>query len=260
MARYLGINAVFNEVEVPPVWGLQNSNILVLYRHVNALVRLRGAQSKIVDINLADYDTSYKQRRIPDRLAVAQYYNNRAIALLEQERYEDSLRYLAKALSLEPGVSYLWSNLGALYRRAGRPEAAELAYRNALEKDPGDMLAISNAARLYRFLGDIERAQVLEKKVKYYRERNPYYQYHMALTAFLAKDYPRARDFVTTAIHIYPREHRFYFLLGAIYQLTGETDLARRNLDKAIELATDQQQISRYRRKFDMLLSDPPAG
>jgi Flp pilus assembly protein TadD len=260
MARYLGLDARFNEVEVPPVWGLQNSNTLVQYRHVNAIFRLRGAQSQIVDINLADYDTSFRQRRIPDRLAIAQYYNNRAMGMLEQKRYEDALRYLAKALSLEPGVSYLWSNLGSLYRRAGRLDAAELAYRNALDKDPGDMTAISNAARLYRAQGDVRLAEVLEDKVRYYRQRNPYYQYRQALTAFMAKDYPRARDFVATAIRIYPGEHRFYFLLGAIYQLTGKTDLARQNIDKAIEMATDKKQISRYRRKFDMLLSDPPAG
>ena len=260
MARYMGLDARFNEVEVPPVWGMQNSNTLVQYRHVNAILLLRGAQTQIVDINLGDYDPSFRQQRIPDRLAVAQYYNNRAMGFLKQKRYEDALRYLAKSLTLEPGVSFLWSNLGSLYRRTGRLDAAELAYRNALDKDPGDLLAMSNAARLYRALGDIQRAEALESKVKYYRKRNPYYQYRQALTAFMAKDYSRARDYVTTAIRIYPREHRFYFLLGAIYQLTGKTDLARRNIDKAIDLATDEKQISRYRHKFDMLLSDPPAG
>jgi Flp pilus assembly protein TadD len=260
LARYLGLEARFNEVEVPPVWGMQNSNTLVQYRHVNAIFRLRGDLTQVVDINLADYDTSFRQQRIPDRLAVAQYYNNRSMGFLEQKRYEDALRYLAKSLTLEPGVSYLWSNLGSLYRRAGRLDAAELAYRNALDKDPRDLLAMSNAARLYRALGDVKRAEALESKVKYYRQRNPYYQYREALTAFLAKDYSRARDYVTTAIRIYPREHRFYFLLGAIYQLTGKDDLARQNIDKAIDLATDEKQISRYRHKFDMLLSDPPAG
>lgn len=255
LARHMGLRASFNEVDTPSVWDLQNESTLVLYKHVNAVIRLRDGTRHVVDINMEDYDISYSQRKISDKLAGAQYYNNRAMELLSSDNHFDAFRYLVRALELAPRASYLWSNLGSIYRRAGKLNAAELAYRVAIQEDPGNHLAISNAARLYRQLGDTDRAEKLLAKAERFRKNNPYYRYKLAMKSYLKNDFDSAMENIHAAIKLYKKEHRFYFLLGAIYRHAGDYDRAEENLDKAIDLSFIPEQRSIYLRKKELLLS-----
>lgn len=255
LLREVGLKVHYNEVEVPYVWDMSNNSTLVLYKHVNAVVRLRNKPDKVVDIAMGEYDSSYKQRIISDTLALAQHYNNRAMEHLKQENYAEAVRYIVKALSMEPGVSYFWSNLGAVYRRSGRLEAAELAYRLALQHDPSDLVATSNAARLYDQLGEQETAQALHERAEYFRKINPYYRYRQGLDAFAKHEYLLALEHTSAAIRYYDKEHRFYFLQGTIHSRLGNGKQAEKNLLKAISLADNPKQNSRYRHKMDLLLS-----
>jgi tetratricopeptide (TPR) repeat protein len=262
MLRHVGVQAYFNEVDVPPVWGIQDTETLVLYRHINAKLGPRSKPRQVVDINLDEYDVSFRQRIIPDRLAEAQYYNNRAMELLFEDRLGESYRYLVKALTLDDEVSYFWSNLGALYRRLGRLDAAEAAYGRAMRSDPSDLVAVSNAARLYAELGQTERAAELERKAQYFRERNPYYHYQQALHAFVESDYALARQHVSAALRDHEQEHRFHFLMGAIQRQLGDRRGAAASFSRAVELAADPDQAERYRRKIELLsaVRQPPVA
>ena len=255
LMREVGLNVHYNEVDVPYVWDMSDNSTLILYKHINAVVRLRNLPDKVVDIAMEEYDTSYKQRKIPDTLALAQHYNNRAMEFLMQDNYPEAIRYMAAALDIEPGVSYFWSNLGAVYRRSSRLEAAELAYRLALQHDPSDLVAVSGAARLYDQLGERETAQALHDKAEYFRKINPYYRYRQGLDAFARHEYLFALEHTGAAIRYYNKEHRFYFLRAAIYSRLGNDKQAEKNLLKAISLTDDAKQNSRYRRKMDLLLS-----
>ena len=172
-----------------------------------------------------------------------------------QDNYPEAIRYMAAALDIDPGVSYFWSNLGAVYRRSSRLEAAELAYRLALQYDPSDLVAISNAARLYEQLGEQETAQALHERAEHFRKINPYYRYRQSLDAFARTEYLYALEHTNAAIRHYNKEHRFYFLRSAIYSRLGNDKQAEENLLKAISLTDDEKQNSRYRRKMDQLLS-----
>ena len=255
LMREVGLKVHYNEVEVPYAWDMSNNSTLILYKHINAIVRLRNMPDKVVDIAMGEYDTSYKQRKISDTLALAQHYNNRAMEFLIQDNYPEAIRYMAAALDIEPGVSYFWSNLGAVYRRSSRLEAAELAYRLALQHDPSDLVAISNAARLYDQLGEQETAQALHERAEHFRKINPYYRYRQGLDAFARTEYLYALEHTNAAIRHYNKEHRFYFLRSAIYSRLGNDKQAEENLIKAISLTDDAKQNSRYRRKLDLLLS-----
>ena len=255
LMREVGLKVHYNEVEVPYEWDMSNNSTLILYKHINAIVRLRNMPDKVVDIAMGEYDTSYKQRKISDTLALAQHYNNRAMEFLMQDNYPEAIRYMAAALDIDPGVSYFWSNLGAVYRRSSRLEAAELAYRLALQHDPSDLVAISNAARLYDQLGEQETAQALHERAEHFRKINPYYRYRQGLDAFARTEYLYALEHMNAAIRHYNKEHRFYFLRSAIYSRLGNDKQAEENLLKAISLTDDAKQNSRYRRKMDLLLS-----
>lgn len=255
MARHLGLRAEFNEVDVPPVWGMQDLDTLVLYKHVNAIFSLNSGGKQVADLAMEEYDTSYQQRTIPDRLAVAQHYNNRAMEYLFEGRFDDAQRYLAKAISIDSKVSYFWSNLGAVYGRAGQLRAAEIAYWKAMQTDPGDYAAISNAARLFAQTGKTGLAEKLERRAAYYRQRNPYYRYKQGLDALAKMDYESAREHAQAAIRAYDKEHRFHFLLGAAYRQLGDWERAQSSFERAIALTFDDKQAGMYRRKMEMLMS-----
>ena len=255
MLRHLGIRAEFNEVDVPEVWDMLSPKTMVLYKHVNVVIRPRGGQKKIADLDMAGYDDSYRQRIISDDQAVAQYYNNRAMGYLFDENITDAFSYLAKAIELDPQASYLWANLGTLYRRTGNREAAELSYQTALSEKRGDLIAISNLARLYSNDGKMELARKFDKRAEYFRSRNPYFRYRQGMDAFSEQDFGVAMRHTKAAIRMYSKEHRFYFLLGAIYQKIGNAKKAEASMLKAVEMSTEANQKARYRSKMDHLLS-----
>ncbi|MBT6440638.1 MAG: tetratricopeptide repeat protein [Gammaproteobacteria bacterium] len=255
MGRYLDLDVQYNEVDVPPIWDLRRGNTLVLNKHINAMVAWNRFERHVIDLNIEEYDSYYEQRNITDQLAVAQHYNNKAMGYLFSSEYYDAFRFMVKAINMAPEKSYLWNNLGSLYRRAGNIEAAEKAYLISLAENPDDLVAMSNVARLYNEIGDVDLAIYYEKQAHDYRMRNPYFLYNLAQRAFVDRDYELAREHTQGAILQYDKEHRFYFLLGAIYQKTGESELADDNFSRALELSGDNEQQSRYRNKMERISS-----
>ncbi len=255
MLRHLDIRAEFNEVDVPEVWDMRSPKTMVLYKHVNVVIRPRGGQKKVADLDLAAYDDSYRQRIISDEQAVAQYYNNKAMAFLFDEDLANTFSYLVTAIDLDPQASYLWANLGTFYRNVRNRKAAELSYQVALSEKPGNLIAISNLARLYSNDGQFELARKLDKKAKYFRSRNPYFRYRQGMDAFLNQNFGAAMSHAKAAIRLYRKEHRFHFLLGAIYEKTGNAKKAEASMLKAVEMSTDAIQKTTYRSKMDHLLS-----
>ena len=253
MARYVDMDAQYNEVDVPPIWDLRSNNTLVLNKHINAMVTRQYRFRHVIDLNSEEYEQHYEQRNIEDSLALAQHYNNKAMGYLIENNYAEALRYLVTAIDLEPRVSFLWNNLGSLYRRAGNQQAAELSYRAAIDNNSEDLVAISNVARLYRESGQLELALYFEEKAEVFRMQNPYFLYNIAQKAFVQRDYESAREHVEEAISRYNKEHRFFFLLGAILERTGNTQQAYAQFNKALELSSDNAQQARYRQKMDRL-------
>ena len=255
MLRHLDIRAEFNEVDVPEVWDMQSPKTMVLYKHVNVIIRPRGGQKKVADLDMASYDDSYRQRIISDEQAVAQYYNNKAMAFLFDEDLANAFSYLVTAIDLDPQASYLWANLGTFYRNVRNRKAAELSYKVALSEKPGNLIAISNLARLYSNDGQFELARKLDKKAEYFRSRNPYFRYRQGMDAFSNQNFGVAMSHAKAAIRLYPKEHRFHFLLGAIFQQTGKLKKAEASMLKAVDMSTDAIQKTTYRSKMDHLLS-----
>ena len=254
MLRYAGLKAEFNDVDIPPVWDLHNNNMLVMYRHVNAIVTWPDGGREVVDFNLDEYNIHYPQHPVRDDTAIAQYYNNRGVEYLLQNNIQDAFRYLLKAVDSSPDIPFIWINLGALYRNQGKLKVAEIAYRKALEIEPDNLVAISSAERIYKDLGLTELSREFGRRASYFRQKNPYYHYKLAMDAFLAGDYETALSDIHAAIRRYDKEHRFYFLQGVIYKALNEPDRARSSFDTAIKLSASEKQADKYRRKIEKLL------
>ncbi|WP_198411330.1 transglutaminase-like domain-containing protein [Marinimicrobium alkaliphilum] len=242
MARHLGLNAEFNEVDVPDAWDMradETDDYFVLLRHVNGVVNLRDRSQVIVDLEMERYSPVYPQRAISPESMAALYYNNRAMELMTLGQTQDAFLYLRKALTLSADRAYIWSNLAVLYRRAGFAQEAEALYQQALQVRGDDLTAITNLGGLYRHMGEWALADKLAELAERHRRANPYYLYTLARRNLDREEWDRAYDWVQQAIAKEPGEPRFYELLADIYEHRGDGERARALREHAESLLPD---------------------
>jgi tetratricopeptide (TPR) repeat protein len=260
MARDVGLNVQYQEVEIPPDWTLDNDTY-VLNQHVNVYVNLDPAAPKVVDFNIADFRASYEMERIPDARALAHFYNNVGVERMQAGDTASALACFRTAIAdSDRRFSPAWVNLGTLYLRNGHPAHAEAAYLEALRADRSDLVAMSSLARLYERLGDRERAVAYRKNVVHHRNLNPYYRYELARRAYSAQDWDAAIGHLKYAVRKRPNEDQFCFLLGLSYLQKGNEREARRWFDRAEELAATDALKRTYSRKADTMLRRPAQG
>lgn len=252
MARYAGLEASFQEVEVPPDW-ISEGGTLVLRRHINALVDLSPNSQRIVDFNVENFRSGYDSRVVDDTRALAHFYNNIGVDRLQVGNTGVALQYFRKAIESDGSFSPAWSNLGTLYSRNSQAAYAEAAYLQALTVDRGDSVAMSNLASLYEARGLREQADWYRAKVKSHRDRNPYYHHQLAEQAFDAGDFETATKHLQTAIRRKANDHRFHGLLGRIYLQLGDHEGAQRSFQEAEALASTRDLKNEYSQELDLL-------
>jgi Flp pilus assembly protein TadD len=237
MARYVGLNAEFQEVEIPPDWTLDKETF-VLNRHVDVYVDMGQLGSSVVDFNIEDFKTTYPMRVISDARALAHFYNNLGVERMQAGDTAAALWCFRTAIASDDGrFSPAWTNLGTLYLRRGHAAHAEAAYRQALEVNSAELVAISDLAGLYGRVGDLALAARYRKLVEHHRWRNPYYRYELARHAYADKHYDEAIGHLKYAARQRPKEDRFPHLLALCYLGKGDTAAARRWLARAEEVA-----------------------
>jgi Flp pilus assembly protein TadD len=255
MARYVGLEAVYQEVDIPPDWAFQN-DVFLLNRHVNVSVDLGSLGPHVVDFNIDDFKSSYDLRKISDSRARAHYFNNMGVESMQAGDTASALGYFRKAIAEnDRQFSPAWTNLGTLYSRNGHPAYAEAAYLLALKVDDEDLVAMSNLAGFYGQQGDEERAAIYRKSVMDHRKENPYLRYQRARDAYTAEDYGAAISHLKYAIRKKKNEDEFYFLLGMCYLQKGDERAAKRWLARAEEVAATDALKRRYSSKLELLMS-----
>lgn len=264
LAREVGLDASFQEVELPPDWSL-DQDVFVLNRHVNVHLDLGELGEHVVDFNIDDFRSSYDTRIISDARARAHFFNNRGVEHLQAGATGAALAAFRTALEEgDRSFSPAWTNLGTLYLRTGHPVHAEACYRQALEADRGDTVAMSNLVRLYERQGRHELAADYRRVVTRHRNRNPYYRYQLASEAFEKAEYRAAIGHLRYAIRREDGVDRFYHLLALCYLAIGDEGRARRALARAEEVADSEAARARDSQKIERLLSEsgsrPPGG
>lgn len=254
LARHVGLDARFQEVDVPPDWSLDNDTY-VLNRHVNVYLDLRPIGVRVVDFNIGDFRASYDMRVISDARALAHYYNNLGVERMHAGDAVAALRCFRRAIAgHDERFSPAWTNLGTLYLRTGHPAHAEACYLEALRANAADLVAMSNLTRLYELGGRQEQAHAMRRRVAHHRMLNPYYRFELARKAYAAGELVKAISHLKVAIRKQPREDRFYFLLGLSYLQRRQETAARRWLARAREVAVSEALKNQYSHKIEILL------
>jgi tetratricopeptide (TPR) repeat protein len=241
MARSAGLQAWYQEVQMAPEWSTVKETLLVS-KHVNAAVWEHG-QKYVIDVSRRKPEPYEQTRRLSDREATAQYYNNLGVDALVAEDLALAYAYFARALETQPGLAYLWSNLGVVFRRNGQTADAIFAYHAALEDDPEHAVALNNLHALHTEAGDLAAAATLERRVERNQRKNPYYLHHLAEVANEEQRWSDAIDLLNRAIKLEAEEYRFYYTLAQAQFHAGQIDVARSSLDRARQLAANQPSV-----------------
>jgi Flp pilus assembly protein TadD len=238
MARQAGLNAWYQEIEIPPNWSNVKDTILVS-KHVNAVVE-DTRNTFTVDVSGRKQKENDVARRLSDQEAKAQYFNNLGADALIADDLDRAYAFFKKALGIDTSLVYVWTNMGVVYRRNGQTNDAITVYRFALQLEPGQAVALNNLFLIYQEDGDLAEAAVLKKRVEKTQRKNPYYLHYLAEVALEEQRFSEAIDLLNKAIKIEDGEYRFYYTLAQSQYYAGETEIARVSLEQARQLAPDK--------------------
>jgi Flp pilus assembly protein TadD len=254
LARGAGLNADFQEVDIPPDWSTR-TNVFVLNLHINVKVNLGASGSRAVDFNIGDFQSTYRVEEIPDKRAIAHFFNNMGVERMQTGEILDAFAFFRRAI-LETGGKFspAWTNLGLLYWKNGHDDYAEAAYLQAIKVDKNDAVAMSNLVRLYEAAGDRQDAQEYKKKVDQHRMRNPRLRFALARAAFDDGDYDAAIDHLRQAIRMEKDKGEYYVLLGMCYVMKGDPAKGRRLMAKAEKVAETDEERQYFSDKIRALL------
>ena len=251
LARHLGLDARFREVEIAPLWS-QLGGYINLSGHVNVAVVI-GTQWYTVDLFPQVNRIELRGLVVSDKRAEAHYFNNRGVDLLASGDSAVAIQYFRKALAIDPALAIAWCNLGVALTHAENFALAEDSYREALRLNPENMPAMSNIASLYTRTGREQEARRWESKARKFRDKNPYYHYSLGLQAFESGDYQAAINHFKDALRRKKNEHNFYQALGKTYLQLGDANRARACLRSALKYAPDATSRLLYSDKLTWL-------
>ena len=255
LARLAGLEAYPQEIEEILSWQ-QLGDIVYRGNHVNVRARA-GRRHYLVDVGGDSVIGRHPAKRISMRRALAQYYNNRAVVLLSEQRLPAALAHAAIALELDPDYPTTWSNTGVLRLRSGDRSGAERAYLTALRLDPDNASALFNLVGLYQRSGDRGREAPLRKRLEKVEQKDPFHHFLLAMEYEKRGDGARAVAHYLRAIRLHGGEHRFYSGLARAYLLDGDPLRARTALQRALSLAGDRDSRASYQARLEQLRASP---
>ncbi|MFT4613693.1 MAG: Flp pilus assembly protein TadD [Bacteroidia bacterium] len=246
LAREAGLDAGYQWLEVRPSWTRYGERVLVGL-HVNASVDLGRQERYMIDIDPLPSREIAGTQRITDDQAIALHHGNTAMQALGTDDVITAWLHTVRALQLHPQQSHMWVNLGAIYRAAGQHREAERSYLYALELDPWENSAMNNLVVLYAMDGRETDRQFWEGKVSGYRESNPFYHAWLGDQAAEKANWQAALENYQQALRLSPQDSQLLFALGTTHEQLGQSGLASRFIQRAIELATLRSEVDVYR-------------
>lgn len=274
LSRHLGIDARYQEVDVPPSWSMSGGSFL-FSQHINVYIDLKHGRFREVDFNIYDFDHDLETRIISDERARAHYFNNIGAEEMLEGETDLAYAYFRQSLLEDRNYAPAWINLGILHRREDYPEFAEVAFLEALNtgrRKPMDLsevthdigwmtsrqndislVTMSNLANLYEDEGRSDLADSYFARVDAHRMKNPFYRYQAAQLAFEEGDYQAAIDDLKYAVRRRKHEDEFYYLLSLSYLMQGDRKKAGKWMQKAEDVAQLNSEKEKYSYKLNLL-------
>lgn len=241
LARSLGVSVRF--LEIRDLERYDKADDLIVHSDHIAVGYGPRHQMLIIDF-AAEQGLQYREiAELSDLEATAMYYSNRGAEALQRGEMDEALSWLGDAVRFAPDLAAPWVNYGVARRRSGDFEAAESAYRRALELDVAEFSAYQNLAALLRMTGRADEAYDLLTVTDAAKNRNPYT--FLALGDLSARNgrLEDAERFYRRAIRVQRDDAEVLAAMGNLALKQQDLAAAKRWLRKARRIDPDQERV-----------------
>ena len=148
-------------------------------------------------------------------------YNALGLAFWKQNRLQEAMPHLQKALELSPQWTYPRNTLALIYLEQRRYSEAESNFRTSMQVDANDSTAYHGLRQLYFLLGRWDDSEELLKRSLDVHPGNAYAHETWGRLYQRRLEYERAEEMVRLAIRLEPDEPSFRRSLAEILRLRG---------------------------------------
>ncbi len=183
--------------------------------------------------------------------AVPAVFNNAAVKLINEKKYDEALTYLEYSLKLDPNNANTYLLIHTVYNAKGDEKKAREYLVEAVKRDPNNYRAKLQLAVLYSYEGNKDEAEKLLKEVITAVESDTaadeqikleaYKEY--AVLKFEKKEYDEAIKYFQKAYEIKKDDYEVLANLGNVYAAKKDYDNAVTYLKKAYEVKKDDYRI-----------------
>jgi len=243
MARSLKLDSYFLKIDEIQTFA-QEGELVIRAGHITAAAGPPSAP-RVLEFSEVR-DVGYKRvTRISDLRAIALFYSNRGAEYLRQDRVDEAVWWLERAVALDPEEVDSWVNLGVARRWSGDEEMAEASYRRALELDPEALSAFNNLASLYRHQGKKEAAAELLAMPDRRDNRNPFTYLELGDLSRSQGDMDGAGRFYRRALRLDSELAGAHASLGMVASEIGRPRDAKRLWQKARRMDPGDPRVQR---------------
>jgi type IV pilus assembly protein PilF len=168
-----------------------------------------------------------------------QYQYNVGLVYLQNDKYDEAIKYLNKSLSLKPNFDMALNALGIIYFIRGDLQKAKDYFEKSLAVNPTLTEARNYLGSVYQQLGLLDEAEAEYKKAiadKTYHSRElPYY--NLARLYLTKGNDAEALELVETAIELNDQMVMALNLKGVLLERMGKLKEAIYSYEKALNLA-----------------------
>jgi len=259
-ATELGLDAVLQEVEVPPVLD-RRGRLDYVARHVN--VRVRVTHGSQVDHVLYPVDVTIDfeagpgpqatRRVLGPRAALARYHSNRGVHQLAQGDSPRAYAHLKAAIEADPGYAGAQANLAQLYRQAGLMVDAESLLRRAAALSDWPEVPLRSLHGLLLEQGRGEDARAIDVWLAERRHNDPYHWLAEGLRLLAQGDAHAAVSALERAQSLATGFAELHQALALAYWRSGRAEDARAQVAKLVALRAGDRKLAKLQGKMGVV-------
>lgn len=204
----------------------------------------RSAQAKFLEAkiflaqtNLNEAEAAFQKTIELDPNAGPAYSSLTRIYLATNRRPQ-ALAELQRALSRNPKEVKALMLMAMIYEQTGEVDQAAKKYEEVLEISPQSVPALNNlACLLCEKLGKIDEAYAYASKARELAPQEPGIADTLGWILYRRRDYGRGLALLQESVAKAPEEPEIQFHVGMAYYMTGQEELARAALKRALDLS-----------------------
>lgn len=260
-AKALGLGARYQLVLGDEEWdraghlylSIGHVNLMLSERPIVDTLSLSTNATMRVDFVSPRRGVYERARPIEEHTLIAMYLNNRAVETLAQGQLDDAYAWARAALLRDPDWLPAYLSLGAIYRIAHHPEAADEVLQRLLARDPDHLVALSNRVLVLHDLHRDEEAKQLTQRLRQLDPHPAFSYFHEGQAALREGRLEDARALFAKEVARAPSFHEFQFWLAMTYLRMHDYARATAHLTRAMELSPTRQDHQLYAAKLERL-------